>query len=132
MLTHGRRCAAGWLSATFAVLLATLAAAPAAHAASSLTVDVTRQQQIINGFGVNANVHSWDGGELRPAIDAIAAMGATTWRVIVDRADWEATNDNADPLIVQLETLTAASTSAARWLTCGTPSRPSRASPGRS
>ncbi len=97
MLTHGRRCAAGWLSATFAVLLATLAAAPAAHAASSLTVDVTRQQQIINGFGVNANVHSWDGGELRPAIDAIAAMGATTWRVIIDRADWEATNDNADP-----------------------------------
>ena len=97
MLTHGRRCAAGRLSATFAVLLATLAAAPAAHAASTLTVDVTREQQVIDGFGVNANVHSWHGGELRPAIDAIAAMGATTWRVIIDRADWEATNDNADP-----------------------------------
>jgi O-glycosyl hydrolase len=97
MLTHERRCAAGRLSATFAVLLATLAAAPAAHAASTLTVDVTRQQQVIDGFGVNANVHSWHGGELRPAIDAIAAMGATTWRVIIDRADWEATNDNADP-----------------------------------
>jgi O-glycosyl hydrolase len=97
MLTHGRRCAAGRLSAAFAVLLATLAAAPAAHAASTLTVDVTGQQQVIDGFGVNANVHSWHGGELRPAIDAIAAMGATTWRVIIDRADWEATNDNADP-----------------------------------
>lgn len=79
------------------MLLATLAAAPAAHAASSLTVDVTRPQQVIDGFGVNANVHSWHDGELRPAIDAIAAMGATTWRVIIDRADWEATNDDADP-----------------------------------
>ncbi len=78
MLTHGRRCAAGRLSAAFAVLLATLAAASAAHAASTLTVDVTRQQQVIDGFGINANVHSWHGGELRPAIDAIAAMGATT------------------------------------------------------
>ena len=97
MLTHGRRCAAGRLFAAFAVLLAILVAAPAAHAASTLTVDVTRPQQVIDGFGVNANVHSWHGGELRPAIDAIAAMGATTWRVIIDRADWEATNDNADP-----------------------------------
>jgi O-glycosyl hydrolase len=97
-LTCGRRRAAGRLSATLAVLLATLAVAPAAHAASTLTVDVTRPQQVIDGFGVNANVHSWHGGELRPAIDAIAAMGATTWRVIIDRADWEATNDNADPL----------------------------------
>jgi hypothetical protein len=62
-----------------------------------LTVDVTRPQQVIDGFGVNANVHSWHGGEMRPAIDAIVAMGATTWRVIIDRADWEATNDDADP-----------------------------------
>ncbi|WP_442212759.1 hypothetical protein [Specibacter sp. RAF43] len=47
--------------------------------------------QRITGLGVNANVHSWRGGELKPAIDQIAQLGQLTWRVIIDRADWEPT-----------------------------------------
>lgn len=47
--------------------------------------------QAITGLGVNANVHNWHGGELKPAIDMIAQMGHLTWRVIIDRADWEPT-----------------------------------------
>lgn len=45
--------------------------------------------QTISGLGVNANVHSWKDGELRPAIDVIAELGDVTWRVIIDKADWE-------------------------------------------
>jgi hypothetical protein len=46
--------------------------------------------QVVSGLGVNANVHSWNGGELKPAIDRIAELGEVTWRVIIDKADWEA------------------------------------------
>jgi len=45
--------------------------------------------QTISGLGVNANVHSWNNGELKPAIDKIAELGDVTWRVIIDKADWE-------------------------------------------
>ena len=45
--------------------------------------------QWITGMGVNANVHNWRGGELKPAIDKIAELGQLTWRVVIDRADWE-------------------------------------------
>jgi len=51
--------------------------------------------QVISGLGVNANVHSWNDGELRPAIDKIAELGEVTWRVIIDKADWE-TEENPD------------------------------------
>lgn len=56
-----------------------------------LVVDGSRRQQTMSGIGVNANVHSWKGGQLKPAIDRYAALGAVTWRVIVERADWEPT-----------------------------------------
>lgn len=49
----------------------------------------TPHLQWITGLGVNANVHSWHGGELKPAIDQIAQLGQISWRVIIDRADWE-------------------------------------------
>lgn len=45
--------------------------------------------QVMSGLGVNANVHSWNNGELKPAIDKIADLGEVTWRVIIDKADWE-------------------------------------------
>jgi O-glycosyl hydrolase len=87
---------AALVSAALAVMLA-VCGAGVASAASSVTVHLDRPQQIIDGFGVNANVHSWHDGELRPAIDAIEAMGARTWRVIIERANWEDTNDDGDP-----------------------------------
>ena len=65
---------------------------------TSLTIDGNVQFQVIDGFGVSVNAHSWDGGELRPALDLLVDQnGSTIFRVITDEADWEATNDNADP-----------------------------------
>lgn len=53
--------------------------------------------QAVSGLGVNANVHSWDNGRLRPAIDMIADLGEVTWRVIIDKADWQTEKDPSDP-----------------------------------
>jgi len=65
---------------------------------TALTIDGNQRFQTIDGFGVSANSASWDGGELRPAIDKLADDGGSTiWRVIIEMADWEATNDDASP-----------------------------------
>lgn len=80
-----------------AAILLLLCSATSSGAAVSVEVDAGRQLQPVDGLGVNANVHSWRNGELRPAVDALVGMGVSTWRVIIDRCDWEATNDNADP-----------------------------------
>ncbi|TPV49821.1 hypothetical protein FJ661_14595 [Pseudarthrobacter phenanthrenivorans] len=63
----------------------TVPATPAGGATDQLN-----EFQVISGLGVNANVHSWNNGELKPAIDKIADLGEVTWRVIIDKADWEA------------------------------------------
>ena len=66
--------------------------------ATSIIINGSLQFQTMDGFGVNANVASWSNGELRPALDMLAdQLRATLWRVIIDNADWEATNDDADP-----------------------------------
>src|SRR5204862_4027067 len=63
-----------------------------------LTIDGAQTFQTIDGFGVNVNSHSWNGGELAPALDMLNdQMGATLYRVVYDMEDWESTNDNADP-----------------------------------
>ncbi len=64
----------------------------------ALTIDGGQRYQAIDGFGISANSASWNGGELRPAIDMLADQaGSTIWRVVIEMADWEATNDDADP-----------------------------------
>lgn len=68
-----------------------------APAASGIALSSGTHYQSIGWLGVNANVHSWNNGELRPAIDQIADLGPITWRVIIDRADWEPTQ-HGDPL----------------------------------
>jgi O-glycosyl hydrolase len=74
-----------------------LPAAPTG-AAVTLTIDGARKYQTINGFGVNVNSASWNHGKLRPALDMLVdQLGATIFRVIIDNADWEATNDNSNP-----------------------------------
>ena len=66
--------------------------------ATSIVIDGGSQFQTIDGFGVNANVASWNNGELRSALDTLVdQLRATLWRVIIDNTDWEVTNDNADP-----------------------------------
>ncbi|MBI3331950.1 hypothetical protein HYZ99_03245 [Candidatus Peregrinibacteria bacterium] len=65
-----------------------------------LTLDGAVQFQAIDGFGVSANAASWDNGELRPALDMLVDQnGSTLFRVIIDEADWEQANDNADPAV---------------------------------
>jgi O-glycosyl hydrolase len=63
-----------------------------------VTIDGAQTYQVIDGFGVNANHRSWNNNELQPVLDAlIDQAGMTLFRVIFDKADWEATNDNSDP-----------------------------------
>ena len=67
-------------------------------AGTALTIDGNQRFQTIDGFGVSANSASWNNGELRPAIDKLVDEGGSTiWRVIIEMADWEATNDDANP-----------------------------------
>ncbi len=75
---------------------ATAAARQDGHA---LTVDGARRFQTIDGFGVNANPASWNGGRLTSALDLLAdQLNATVWRVIVESTEnWETRNDNSDP-----------------------------------
>lgn len=64
----------------------------------TLFIDGAQQFQTLDGFGVNANGASWDNGNLAPALDLLAdTMQVKVWRVILEKADWEVTNDNADP-----------------------------------
>jgi O-glycosyl hydrolase len=66
--------------------------------ADTITVDGSQTNQVIDGFGVNANHRSWNGNEIQPVLDAlIDQAGMTIFRVILDSADWESTNDNDDP-----------------------------------
>jgi fibronectin type 3 domain-containing protein len=62
-----------------------------------LTVNGTQHFQTMDGFGTSINSASWMGGALKPTLDTLANGGTTLWRVILDNADWEATNDDADP-----------------------------------
>jgi hypothetical protein len=69
-------------------------------ASVTLTIDGNTHYQTMDGFGVNANSASWagtNGSELTPTLDMLADGGSTIWRVVVDDADWEATNDDSDP-----------------------------------
>jgi Big-like domain-containing protein len=81
-------------------LLLSSVAAPVtpAHAATTVTVNATQRYQVVQGLGVNINVHSWNNGELKPILDQLTdELGATAFRVVIDNADWESTNDDTDP-----------------------------------
>jgi O-glycosyl hydrolase len=65
--------------------------------AATISVDGTQTNQVIDGFGVNANHRSWNGTELRPVLDAlIDQAGMTLFRVVFDETNWEAINDNTN------------------------------------
>jgi hypothetical protein len=69
-------------------------------AAATVAVNGAQTYQTIDGFGVNACALSWNGDELKPALDlCVEQLGATIFRVILDEMDWEETNDNADPAV---------------------------------
>jgi len=96
MRLHGRGSVGFGLALT-ALLLGSAGMAEAA----TITVDGSQTYQIIEGFGVNANHRSWNNTELQPVLDAlIDEAGLTFFRVIYDKADWESSNDNNDPNIL--------------------------------
>jgi O-glycosyl hydrolase len=83
--------------AVLALLLETAGLADPA----TVTIDGAQTYQVIEGFGVNANHRSWNSNELQPVLDAlIDQAGMTLFRVVFDKADWEATNDNSDPNVM--------------------------------
>jgi len=72
----------------------------ATSGSAAVTIDGARTFQVLDGVGVNINSLSWRGGEARAAIDRLAdEMGVTLWRVVFDMEDWEAANDNDDPMV---------------------------------
>jgi O-glycosyl hydrolase len=84
------------------VTVIALLLAPAGLAdTASVTIDGSQTCQVIDGFGVNANHRSWNNKELQPVLDALIDQGGMTlFRVILDKTDWEATNDNSDPHVM--------------------------------
>jgi len=86
---------------TVLVVLCLLLYATVQAAVINLTFDGSVTNQVIDGFGVNANHRSWNNDELKPVLDAlIDQAGMTLFRVIYDNTDWEATNDNSDPNVM--------------------------------
>src|SRR6516164_8572437 len=70
-------------------------------ASGTLTIDGSVVYQPIDGFGVNANSLSWTNDELKPVIDAyINQAGMTLFHAIVENSNWEATNDNSNPNVM--------------------------------
>ena len=57
--------------------------------------------QTIEGFGGDINHRSWNNDDLKPVIDGLVDQaGMTLFRVIYDKTDWEATNENASPYVM--------------------------------
>ncbi|MFZ0827714.1 MAG: hypothetical protein WAO02_09860, partial [Verrucomicrobiia bacterium] len=80
--------------------LALLLLCPASQAAT-ITIQGAQTNQVIDGFGVNINHRGWNNDELKPVVDALTDQaGMTLFRVIYDKTDWEATNDNSDPNVM--------------------------------
>ena len=66
-----------------------------ANGAGTVTINGAVTYQTIDGFGVNANSLSWTNNQVQPVLDAlINQAGMTLFVVLVDNANWEATNDN--------------------------------------
>ena len=66
--------------------------------AQPVVIDGSQTNQLIEGFGVNLNYQGWTNNDLKPVIDALVGQAnMTLFRVVFDNTDWEGTNDNDDP-----------------------------------
>ena len=69
--------------------------------AGTVTFDGGVTYQTIDGFGANINHRSWNNDDLKPVIDGLVDQaGMTLFRVIYDKTDWEATNENVSPYVM--------------------------------
>lgn len=83
---------------TLVCALAAVLAFAASLRAATVTVDGAQTFQTIDGIGANINYRSWTNGDLVPVLDAlIDQAGMTVFRVDWQHSNWEQTNDNADP-----------------------------------
>jgi|GEM_PF-3988210 len=64
---------------------------------SNSSVSTDKIYQTMDGFGVSINVHSWDDGDVIPALVELDEMGTRIWRVVYEMSDWEEVNDDDDP-----------------------------------
>jgi O-glycosyl hydrolase len=72
----------------------------------NFTVNGSQTFQVVDGSGVNINVESWKGGQLRTAIDMLANPNrATLWRVIRDPIDW-VKSESLIPLLHRMDRAT--------------------------
>jgi O-glycosyl hydrolase len=69
--------------------------------AATVTFNGGVTYQTIEGFGANINHRSWNNDELKPVIDGLVDQaGMTLFRVIYDKTDWEGTNENTSPYVM--------------------------------
>ncbi|HXB59122.1 MAG TPA: LamG-like jellyroll fold domain-containing protein [Candidatus Acidoferrales bacterium] len=67
----------------------------------AITIDGANKYQVIDGFGVNANSHSWTNNELQPVLDAlIDQAGMSLFQAIIINSNWEMTNGDSDPNVM--------------------------------
>ena len=87
----------GWVCLTGLLLFAW---AGRQAAGATIVVDGSQTNQLIDGFGVNANYWSWTNNDLKPVLDGlIDNAGMTLFRVVFNNG-WEETNDNGDPNVL--------------------------------
>jgi O-glycosyl hydrolase len=67
--------------------------------AATVTIDGSQTFQLIDGFG--ANVNHWNTNEIGPVLDALVDQaGLTIFRVLHDSVNWETSNDDTNPLVM--------------------------------
>jgi hypothetical protein len=97
--THSLTAAARDAAGNAAISAAVSVTVNNSSGSADLTVDGNQPFQTFDGFMVNANSAAWNNGELKSAIDLLVDQGVAIFRVIIDKTDWEAVNDNADPKV---------------------------------
>ena len=72
------------------------------RAAGAITINGASTYQVIDGFGVNANTHNWANNQpVQPVLDAlIDQAGMSLFQVIIINSNWEMTNGNSNPNIM--------------------------------
>ena len=69
--------------------------------AATVTFNGGVTYQTIDGFGATINHRGWNNDELKPVINAVVDQaGMTLFKIIYDKTDWEATNDNANAYVM--------------------------------
>ena len=86
----------------------TVTAAAVTAASANLTVDAGQAFQTMAGMGTSINVNSWNGGQLKPALDYLVDVnGCSLLRVVRDPIDWVGSESDI-PLLHALDPATLA------------------------